>query len=145
MKAFISTNAWLPLDNEDFQEFVNFQRPESLKAPSYEEFHHKLLPKVGETLHREIENRLNNAESISIVVNMWNNKMEKDFIAVGAYLMNSSFEDGEIMIIGMKRMKANHTEDYIKNCIETMVNKYDFKKSKIKCKNFLFCFLFRKN
>lgn len=59
--------------------------------------------------------------------------MQSDFIAVGAALMNDSFER-EIVILNMMRMTTNHTAEHVKECVESMINGFDFDKRKINCK-----------
>ena len=135
VKAFISTNTSLNhVEDVDYEEMINHDRTEELKIPSAATFRTNIVPEVMRLLTQEIEKKLENAVAITLIVDMWTTRMMTDFIALGASLMYDNFKQ-EIIIIGMKRMKQAHTAEYIKICIEEMVNKYNFNKSKIKCNN----------
>ena len=133
IKAFISTNtSFHHIANPDYLEMENFERPEKLKIPDPRTFRTKLIPEAMNLLSKEIEKKLDKAESITLIVDMWTTRMMTDYIALGASIIFDNFQQ-ELLIIGMMRMKQPHTAEYIKICVEEMVNKYKFNKSKIRC------------
>ncbi len=62
-----------------------------------------------------------------LITDIWSTNA-KDFIALAAAVTDECF-DREIFTIDMMRMEQSHTSEYVKNCIETMVIKYNFNKS----------------
>lgn len=112
---------------------INYDRKDELKISSAATFRTNLVPQAMKMLTQAIEKKLAQAEAITLIVDMWTTRMMTDFIALGASLMYDDFQL-EIIIIGMMRMKQKHTAEYIKECIEEMVNIYNFNKAKIKCK-----------
>lgn len=130
VKFVISSNSSLTiLENEHLYAILD----KELKLPKYQQFRHTLLPKVSASLKSALTIKLTNAVSISLIVDIWVNKMQSDFIAVGAALMNDSFER-EIVILDMMRMTTNHTAEHVKECVENMINGFNFDKRKINCK-----------
>jgi hypothetical protein len=127
IKYFISSNSALQeLKNPNL---ISITIPE-LKMPSEYVFRNTLLPEVMKNLRKCQENKLNNAETISLMTDLWTNRANSDFIAVAASCSNSCF-DREIFIIDMVRMEGRHTAENIKKAIEIMINKFEFDKSKI--------------
>ena len=54
-----------------------------------------------------------------------------DFEGLAAALMSEHFER-KVLVIGMRTMPVNHCAENIQTATETIVNKYDFNKSKLK-------------
>jgi hypothetical protein len=77
----------------------------SLKCTSYDDFRYNLVPSALRSLKTVIENKLNQAFSISLIVDIWVNKTQSDFIALGASIINENM-DREILIINMRRLKC---------------------------------------
>ena len=84
-------------------------------------------------MHQEFERLLNEASSITLVVDMWTSKNASDFIALGCVLMNHDFSR-QLIILDMMKMTEAHTAEHVKFCVESMINKFEFDKSKINCK-----------
>lgn len=59
-----------------------------LKCPSYHDFRHNVVPNALNSLKRAIEIKLKQAASITLIVDMWVNKSQCDFIALGAAIIN---------------------------------------------------------
>ena len=67
------------------------------------------------------------------------NRANSDFIALAVSTINECFER-EILVVNMERMTDRHTAEHIKECVESMINKYNFDKKKLKC-NYFFIIL----
>jgi len=80
--------------------------------PSYEQFLNTLLPNVMQLLFKMLENKLKNAAAITIIIDLWVNKAQTDFIAIGAAITNKSFER-EIIVLNMMRMTERHTAEHV--------------------------------
>jgi hypothetical protein len=90
-------------------------------------------------VYEQIEIKLQNAESICLIVDIWTNQVSADFIGLAVVLTNSFFER-EILVINMMRMPGSHDAENIKYSIEKMINFFDFDKSKAKSLYFSFNF-----
>jgi hypothetical protein len=84
-------------------------------------------------LRSAIENRLQVSLIICLIVDIWTNNFGVDFIALSAVTINKFFEK-EFFVIDFMRMPGTHNSENIKLAIETMTNKYNFDKSKIRGK-----------
>ena len=85
-----------------------------------------------------IDNKLNSALSICLVVDIWTNRVMADFLGLAAIIINNCFEQ-ELLIIGMGSMTGNHSAENIKREIESLVNSFKCNKSKFHGKkHFLF-------
>ena len=127
IKFFITSNLSLnDLKNPFFLKIIN----PKLKVGGTFSFRHSKLPEAIKTLFLEIENRLDAAYSICLIVDIWTNEPNVDFIALGAFCINSNFER-ELIIINMMEMPGPHTAEVIKDATEQMVNQFEFDKSKI--------------
>ena len=128
IKYIISSNSSLAqLQNPSFTDL--FQ--EKFKVPSYKVFRNTLLPNIMQKLFKIIDSKLNRAVAICLVVDMWSNNVNANFIAVVAILTNEYF-DREIVVIGMKEMPGgSHTSEIVKQLVENIVNDLSFNKSKI--------------
>ena len=138
VKYFISSNTSLSeLANPHLLALINHlagpNKP--IKLPLYNKFRHTLLPKVLEMMYKELESKLKSAASVILIVDMWS-KNATDFIAIGGALMYHNF-DREIVILNMQRMERAHTGEYVKKCVEDMINRFEFDKSKVHC---IYCF-----
>jgi hypothetical protein len=133
VKYFISSNTALTqLQNPHLLKILD----KSIEAPSYHSFRNTFLSIVMNLMRAVQNEKLQNANAITLIVDMWTSKNNKDFIVLGSATMDDCFER-EIMVLDMMRMTTNHTAEHVKECCETMVNKFDFDKSKINC-NFYF-------
>lgn len=134
VKYVISSNASLSeLANPYLiQLFRHFARNAQINTAHYSKFKNTLLPEVMRLMYDQLDLKLNAACSVTIIVDMWS-KNASDFIAVGASLMHENYER-EVVIIGMMRMTEAHTAEHVKNCVEKLVNRYQFDKGKVDCK-----------
>lgn len=73
---------------------------------------------------------LENAVSVSLIVDLWTNISSSNFIALAVSITNNSFER-EIFALQMKKLNSRADAEYIKTVIETMVNHFNFNKCKI--------------
>lgn len=103
-----------------------------LRIPSYYSFRKNILPEVMAKLHEAIETKLNNAVTISLIVDTWTNTVGSEFLALSAITTNEALEK-EFMVIGFLVLQNGHSAERIKEAIETIINKYNFDKSKISC------------
>ena len=88
---------------------------------------------VYENLHSLLNTRLIQAETISLVTDIWTNTVMADFLGLIAYV---TYELGysEILVIGMANLKCKHESENIQRTVEHIVNQYDFDTKKIICK-----------
>ncbi|RNA28431.1 hypothetical protein BpHYR1_011081 [Brachionus plicatilis] len=75
----------------------------TLNIPSYYSFRSKLLPCVLDKLYFAIENKLKKAVSVSLVLDLWTNNFNTDFIACAAMLSYKTMEE-QSLVIGMTPM-----------------------------------------
>ena len=128
IKSFISSNnALIELKNKFFRKLMIKAK---VKTPDYRTFVNKLLPEVMKQIHETILSKLKMAFSISQITDIWTNKQLKDFIAVAANIINDKFNK-ELLVIGFIRMKGRHCAENVKAGVESIVNTYEFDKSKI--------------
>jgi hypothetical protein len=89
-------------------------------------------------LYSILQDKLKQAESICLIVDIWTNNVNSDFIGLAAVVTDPKL-NRELHVINMMRMPGPHSAEVIKTAIEQMVNRYDFDKSKIKC---MLCYFF---
>lgn len=95
-------------------------------------FRYKILEAVFKQMLTEIERKLNDCDIVTLITDGWTGQFNNiEFMGLGAQLIYESF-DKELVIIGMIELKNGHSAVETKNAIESMVNKYNFDKSKIK-------------
>jgi hypothetical protein len=83
-----------------------------------------------EKLTEALNSKLENAFSVCLISDIWTNKSMLDFMDLASKIIDVNF-NRKTLVIGMMLMPGNHSADYIKEAIETLVNIYDFDKSKI--------------
>ncbi len=128
IKFFIASNiSALELNNVHLQKLcANY-----LKIPSEYVLTTNLLPMLMEKLCKIIEEKLENALVITLIVDIWTNKIGADYIAVAASTLDSCWVH-EVFTVGMMLMPGPHNAENIKIAIEVIINKYEkFDKSKI--------------
>ncbi len=141
VKYFITSNESLSQLNNIH--LLYFLKPAfNEKPPSQNTFRRSLLPNVIKLLRSAIESKLDDAETVCLIVDIWTNKRMIDFIALGAVVTNKSFER-ELFVIDIIPMSGRHTAENVRIAVKQMVENYDFDKSKIfgkcfKTKNFVF-------
>ena len=82
-----------------------------------------------EKLHHLFTLKMNKADSICLITDIWTSRSNSDFIALAAVLCHGNSK--ELIIIGLDRMKGPHCAENIQLSIEDMINKYQIDKSKI--------------
>jgi hypothetical protein len=129
IKYFISSNAALAeLKNEHFLKILD----PSISCPSYNVFRNELLPSVMERFYSAVQNKLNRAVSVTLILDIWTNRLNRDFVALAASIIDHNFER-ELIVIGMMRMPpTGHNAESIKQVVECLINKYHFDKSKLR-------------
>ena len=81
-------------------------------------------------LYEILEHKLKHAVSVCLIVDIWTNTVNADFIGLAAVFTDSQLER-EVHIINMMRMPGPHCAENIKIAVEKMVNNFEFDKSKI--------------
>ena len=80
------------------------------------------MPDIYKKLRFKLKEKLEDAEDICLMSDIWTAKQNSDFIALVGALMNENLKR-EILVIDMSRMPGNsHNAENIKLAIETMVN-----------------------
>jgi hypothetical protein len=82
-----------------------------------------LLPDVVNKINKKIEEKLKTALSVSIIFDLWSNKMNTPFIGVAAAR--------ETIILGTKKIEGTHSAENVKMHLESIVNQFDFNKNTI--------------
>ncbi len=75
-------------------------------------------------LYNEIEMLLQNANTICLAVDIWTDKLMRDYIAISANLSDENLNK-ETIVVDMTRMLGSHCAENIKKAVETIVNKFD--------------------
>lgn len=112
--------------------FVNVIDPKIKIVNSYT-FKNNYFQEIMKKLKAAQELRLSKCDSLSIVVDLWTNKANIDFIAIAACTIDNFF-DREIFVLNMMPIEGAHTAENIKKHIEDMINVFDFDISKISSK-----------
>jgi hypothetical protein len=127
IRYIISSNTALSqLENPFFQNLLK----EKMKLPCIKTFRNTKLPLVYKQLIDVIDQKLDNALTITLITDIWTNKIMADFIGLAAVIVNK-FKEREFFVIGMMGMPGNHTAENVKYAIEHLVNNYKF--NKLKC------------
>jgi len=84
-------------------------------------FRNSTLPRVFIHLHNAIEKKLEESISMSLITDIWTNKVTADFLALAALIVNK-FKKQELIVLGMKPMNGNHTAESFKIAVEDIVN-----------------------
>ena len=125
VKFFISTNTAISqLENEHLSACFKFE------VPNRQTFTTNFLPSVLERVQAVINEKLNNAENICLISDIWTNAKMHDFIGIVACVIDSDFKR-EFLVIGMDLMPGNHCAEHIQEATEKIVNRYEFDYSKI--------------
>jgi hypothetical protein len=83
------------------------------------------------TMNSIIEKKLQSSLYVCLIIDMWTNRSNSDFVALAASCINFSGER-ELLIIDMAPMNGPHSAENLKLVVEQMINRIDFNKSKIK-------------
>ena len=125
---FVSSYQSLALiSNEYFRKLIS----NTVSIPSLFYFRYDFLQKVIDNLHKEIETILKEALIVTLIPDIW----EKNFfhrLGLGAVVTTASF-DRQLLIIGVELIEGR-TAEAVKKVTESIVNKYNFDKNKVKGK-----------
>lgn len=125
---FVSSYQSLALiSNEYFRKLIS----NTVSIPSLFYFRYDFLQKVIDNLHKEIETILKEALIVTLIPDIW----EKNFfhrLGLGAVVTTASF-DRQLLIIGVELIEGS-TAEAVKKVTESIVNKYNFDKNKVKGK-----------
>ena len=126
-KFFITSNLGLSqLANPCFADILD----KSIKNPTYHRFRNKVLPEIMAKFHDAVDAKLKKAISICMIVDIWTNRVNADYLAVGARITDYKF-NSELIVVGMERMKGGHNAENVAITIESIINSYNFDKNKI--------------
>ncbi|RNA03160.1 hypothetical protein BpHYR1_042103 [Brachionus plicatilis] len=114
------------LSNPCFKDILN----SSIMALSYHKIRNLMLPEVMVKFFNHIESKLKHAANISLVVDIWTNRVSANFIALGAVLFDFNF-NRQLKLIDMQRINGGHCSENIQIAIEYIINKYCFDYRKI--------------
>jgi hypothetical protein len=81
----VSSNASLKELKRD--SFINILDP-SIKCPSYHVFRNEIIPAIMKKFYNAIQVKLNLALSISLIVDIWTNRSNRDYLALSASMVN---------------------------------------------------------
>jgi hypothetical protein len=128
VRAIISVNLPLAvLENENFAKCLK------MELTSVKTFRNSILPRVNKLMMEAIDIKLSNASSISLIVDIWTNKVFADFLALAALIVNEQ-DKAELLVLGMSPMNGIHTAESVKPAIENIVNSFNFNKNLAKSK-----------
>ena len=88
-------------------------------------------------LFNAIQLKLQNAEFVFLMTDLWSDFQNTDFIALAAIVVDKNW-DKEFLVLDFKEMENRHTAENIKTEIERMVNKFEFDKSLAKSKQIFY-------
>ena len=91
-------------------------------------------------LHAQIDFKCKSAEAITLFPDSWVDNLNTEYLGLGTRLTNDCFEK-KVISLGFIEVIGGHCSENIKAAIETIVNKYEFDKSKVKGKMCLFFYL----
>ena len=98
--------------------------------PSRKTFMSKILPQVSDNLTNRLKEKLKDAQSMCLIVDLWSNLSNQNYLALAVSVIFKDFSK-EIRVIGMVPTNGSSNAESIKDCIEQIVNKYEFDKRKI--------------
>jgi hypothetical protein len=132
MKFFISSNtSIIQLENQYLRNCLKFS------LPCAKTFTETILPSVMDKLSNIIEKKLNDAQFLCLISDIWTNKNMHDFLGLVACTIDSNF-NRQFLVIGMTIMPGNHCAENIQLAIENIMQKYDFDTKKILGNFYLF-------
>lgn len=125
---------WFVVSNGSFTQLkIPYLRnilDQSLNIPSYYSFRNKLLPEVLNKLYNAIDKKLQDSVSVCLVVDLWTNSFNTDFMACAALVTYKTMEK-ESFVIGMTPMPGRHTSENINRVLLKILQRYSFNRKKI--------------
>ena len=129
IKYFITANEALKSLNNPYLKELMSLIPKFI-YPTVHIFRYNFLPSVFQMLKELIEQKLNDCVTICIIIDLWANLINKDYLGIGATLSDIDF-DREIIVLNMIRMEGSHNAKNVKIAVEKGINAYKFDKSKV--------------
>ncbi|CAF0840058.1 unnamed protein product [Brachionus calyciflorus] len=111
------------LEDHDFRQVF----PKTIGKYSFVQ---KVLPELINFMELEITRKLVDAEFVALIVDGWTSKLKKEYVVVGASLIQKDFKR-DVFILGLTRLIGRHNAENMKLCIEKVVNTYEFNKNKL--------------
>ncbi|RNA37583.1 zinc finger BED domain-containing 1-like [Brachionus plicatilis] len=88
------------------------------------------VSELVEILHKSIQEMLKEAKSICLITDLWSNISAQQYLALAASMVFNNMKKN-IRVIGMVQLNGTSNAEAIKNCIETIINRYNFDKRKV--------------
>ncbi|CAF1089479.1 unnamed protein product [Brachionus calyciflorus] len=124
-KYFLTySTAMKELDNPFLRKMLNFE------IPSQQTFKSNILPEILQNLNTSFEEMLNEAKSICLITDLWSNKSNEQYLALAVSMVNNDHSK-KLRIIGMTPTNGSSNAESIKQCIERIINAFNFDKRKI--------------
>ena len=73
--------------------------------------------------------KLASAEKICLITDNWSDPQMRSFIALATNIVYADF-NRDTIVVGMMNMPGEHRAENIQECVQRLINKYDFDKSK---------------
>lgn len=89
-----------------------------------------MLPDVLNKLYCAIDKKLKEAVTVCLVLDLWTNSFNTDFIACAALVTYKTMVR-ESFVIGMTAMPGRHTSENIKQALMNLLKRYSFNRRKI--------------
>jgi hypothetical protein len=130
IKFFIASDTALEQFKSPFLRDVLIK---DLKMYSVDTFRYKILPAVLKALNERMEQKMDSAEFITIILEGWTGPFSSntEFVAVIAQTITESWNI-ECMVLGIVELKKGHSAEELKEGVESVINQFKIKnKSKI--------------
>lgn len=96
----------------------------------------KVFPAVLHSLYFEIDQLCISAASIAIIPDGWTAPFKSvEYIGLAGLLIDEQFQK-KLVIFGLEDVNDGHPAEVVKEKLETIINKLQFDKTKIRCKFF---------
>ena len=99
-----------------------------MSSPSIKSFRYDKLPEVYYQMRQIIDKKLNEASSVTLIADIWTNKIYANFIGLAAVIVNA-LQERELVVIGMKSMDGDHTAENVQRNLEEIINEYKCNKA----------------
>ncbi len=131
IRMMVSTNLPLAVFEND-----NFAKCLRMELTSVKTFRYTKLPKCFEQMKKIIDSELSNAKTISLITDIWTNKIMADYLALACIYIDKNYKE-KLLVLGLSEMDGSHNAENIKIVIEKIINNYAFDKRKIKSECYL--------
>ena len=119
VKAFVTMDiAVIAMANESFKALSKYP------LPCQETFRTTILPKVLELLQDFIKKRLQRAQAIWLLSDIWTNISKNDYLAIGAAITDENFER-ELVVLDIIRCEQPKTTTHVQELIEQTIQRYE--------------------